>query len=150
MDARRRDAAVTRVETEMQALLRHQAREHPGPEPCVVIVHRSAWVRARLRHEFDLLAINVFGESDDGAQGLALALVGQPELLVLEDKLPWVSASDLVANVRCFSSHTTVIVHAEHSGAADDLLALGARAVLGRATPLSELADHAHQLLSAA
>lgn len=152
MDVRRQAEVVERVESALQDVLGRHGRHDAGASPTarVVIVHRENWMRARLRTELELLGIRVLGDGEDGAVGLALALVEQPELLFVQDKLAWVTTQDLLRTVRVFARRTTVIVQGDSLAGADDLVAAGATAVYGRGVAVAELAARARELLVAA
>jgi len=130
MDARRKLAALRRTSS---ALLAGQGCLAVSPRrPRAVVAHRNRWLRARLAEEFEPLGISVIGEGEDGAVAVAIAVAEQPELLVLEDRLPWVTPLEVVEQMRRFASHTAVVVQLEDSAEAADLLAAGATAVFSR------------------
>jgi hypothetical protein len=141
MDARRKIAGLRRTRS---AVLACQARHARGLAPScegprAVVVHRNGWLRARLRQEFEQLGVSVIGEGEDGAVAVALAVVEQPELLLMEDRLPWVTPVEVVEEVHRFAPHTTVAVQMEDSAEAADLLAAGATAVFSRGVAPGEL-----------
>jgi len=143
-DARRERAVLDRTRSAVSECLGRRMRAVEDAEdlhPRAVIAHRSGWVRARLAEEFEGLGVRVVGECEDGAEALALTVVEQPELLLLEDKLPWVTTLDVVIGARDFAPHTAVAVQIEDAGEADAMLGAGAAAVFSRAVRPPQLCE---------
>jgi hypothetical protein len=150
MDARRHLAALERTrEAVLAALARHERDVAPTTWPRAVVVHRDEWMRVRITTELADLGVHVIGEGEDGAVAVALAVVEQPELLLIEDRLPWVTPLQVVAEVHRFAPRTIVAVQLDDSSSAGELLEAGAAAVIGRSTPLSELCASSVEALRA-
>jgi CheY-like chemotaxis protein len=151
MDARRRLAGLHRIRS---AVLACQARRDRGlpasaKHPRAVVVHRSSWMRARIAEQFASIGIQVVGEGDDGAVAVAMAVVEQPELLLLEDRLPWVMPVEVVEEVHRYAPHTVVAVQMEDSGEAAQMLEAGATAVFSRSIRPAELCECCADVLAA-
>ena len=149
MDARRTIAGLQRARSASKALLARRAR---GLEPDVhgpraVVVHRNEWLRARLADELEARGVHVVGAGADGAAALAMAVVEQPDLLLVEDRLPWVSPLDVVADVSHFAPHTVVAVLAEDTAETAELVAVGAAAVFSRAVHPEDVSESCMDLL---
>lgn len=143
MDARRKLAGLHRTRS---AVLACQTRHERGLQPFddrprAVVVHRNDWMRSRLAREFEDLGVAVIGEGDDGAVAVALAVVEQPDLLLLEDRLPWVTPVEVVEDVHRFAPHTVIAVQMEDSGQAFEMLEAGASAVFSRSVRPSQLCE---------
>ncbi len=136
VDARRQHAALERVHTAVTECLGHRMRIVPGGDrdehPRAVVAHRSDWLRARLAEEFADLGVDVVGEGEDGAEAVAMTVVEQPDLLLIEDRLPWLTGVEVVQAVREFAPRTAVAVQLEDAAGADALVAAGASAVFSR------------------
>ena len=143
MDARRHLAGLQRTRSAVMACQarREKASAAAGEAPRAVVVHRDDWMRERINAELTSLGIQVVGEGEDGAVAVALVIVEQPELLVIEDRLPWVTPMEVVAEVHRFAPHTVVAVQLEDSSQAGQLLEAGAAAVIGRSTRPAELCE---------
>lgn len=160
MDARRRIAALERTRSAALACLRRAARgpSHTTERARVVVVHRLAHVRVRMAHELVEHGFEVVGEADDGSVALALAVVGQPEVVLLEDRLPWLPVTQVVDVTRRLAPRTVLAVQVEDLDEGDDLVRAGATAAFGRGVHPREvcevllrvLADGAAQLPPAA
>jgi hypothetical protein len=141
MDARRHLAGLQRTRSAVMAMQSRRDRglAATGDEPRAVVVHRDEWMRKRISAELAQLGVHVIGEGEDGAIAVAMAVVEQPELLIIEDRLPWVTPLEVVAEVHRFAPHTVVAVQTEDTTDAASLLEAGAAAVVGRMTPPAEL-----------
>jgi CheY-like chemotaxis protein len=133
MDARRELAGLHRTEEEVAALQARRSRPSSGSgRTRAVVVHRSEWLRARLVKELQDQGAEVVGQGEDGAEAVAFAVVEQPDLMILEDRLPWVMPLEVVREARDYAPRTFVAVLVEAGVEADRLLEAGAHAVLGR------------------
>lgn len=142
MDARRRAAGIKQAEAEVRSLLASVRPDAaPGAPTRAVVVHRSGWLRDRLVAQLRANGVDVVGEGEDGAVALAAALVEQPDVLVIEGLLPWVTPTDVVHDVRRFAPRTFVVVLVEGPVAAEQMLTAGAHAVYSRAVPPADVAD---------
>lgn len=148
MDHRRQLESLTRTQELVQRLVRER---HPdAARPSAVIVHRDEWMRGRLAGLLTSAGVTVVGTAADGAEGLAYAVFEQPELVVLEDRLPWVTSLELVRAVRLFAPDAHLVVQSEDSLLGDACVEAGADAAYGRRVPLTELRDLCLNLLEAA
>ena len=143
MDARRHLAGLQRTRAAVMACQAERERKiaASGEAPRAVVVHRDEWMRARIAAELAERGIEVVGEGDDGAVAVAMVVVEQPDLLVIEDRLPWVTPLEVVAEVHRFAPHTAVAVQVDESSEAADLLDAGAAAVVGRSSRPAELGE---------
>jgi hypothetical protein len=141
MDARRHLAGLQRTRSAVMAMQSRRDRglAATGDEPRAVVVHRDEWMRKRITAELAQLGVQVIGEGEDGAIAVAMAVVEQPELLVIEDRLPWVTPLEVVSEVHRFAPRTVVAVQLEDTSDAAGLLDAGAAAVVGRMTHPAEL-----------
>lgn len=151
MDARRQLAGWQRTRVAVQACLARQSRGATTytAEPRVVLVHRNPWMRSQLSKELVRSGLRVIGEGEDGAVAVALSIMEQPDLLVLEDRLPWVSPLDVVEVVHHFAPSTVIAVQLEGASEAPEMLVAGASAVFSREVRPAELADGCIELLMA-
>jgi hypothetical protein len=150
MDARRHLAGLQRTRS---AVMSMQATRRRGPAaaayaPRAVVVHRYDLMRERIKAELVELGVQIVGEGEDGAVAVAMVLVEQPELLVIEDRLPWVTPLEVVAEVHRFAPHTVVAVQLEDRSLAASLLEAGATAVVGRTTRPAEFCECCVEALS--
>jgi hypothetical protein len=143
MDARRELAGWQRTRVAMQACLvrRRRTRTSYTAEPRAVLVHRNPWMRSQLSKELVRSGLRVIGEGEDGAVAVALSIVELPDLLVLEDRLPWVSPLDVVEVVHHFAPGTVIAVQLEDPADAPELLEAGATAVFSREIRPAEVCE---------
>lgn len=150
MDAQRRlealrrtqDALETRAE-EVSTRSLHAQEQHPR----AVVVHRNAWLRDTLGLRLAELGVRVVAETEDGAEGLGLAIAEQPDVLVVEDRLPSLPAVEVVSGVRQYVLGALVAAHVEHQEDVPKLVAAGADAVFGRRVTPGVMAEQLASLL---
>ncbi|MCU1588511.1 MAG: hypothetical protein JWN31_2004 [Frankiales bacterium] len=142
-EARRRIEALRRTNA---ALLRRSTAAADAsveiigkPVPRAVVVHRLEWMRGRLATCLMANDIDVVATEDDGADALGITIAEQPDLLVVEDRLPSVPAEELLTRLQEFAPRTLVATQVEHDSDADLMLAAGAAAVFNRRVPPAQV-----------
>jgi hypothetical protein len=142
-EARRRLEALRRINA---ALLERSEKAAAASQKVIgrvparaVVVHRLDWMRERLALGLDEHGIAVVARERDGADGLGITIAEQPELLIVEDRLPSVRAVDLVRSLRDFAPNTVVAAQVEHADELDELIEAGAAAVFGRRVPPADV-----------
>lgn len=147
MDAQRRLEGLRRTQ---EALLARSGTAHAPPEdrPRAVLVHRNAWLRDKLTLHLAELGVQVLAEAEDGAEGLGISIAEQPDVVLLEDRLPSLPAVELVAGVREFVPGALVAAHVEHQEDVPALVEAGAAAVFSRRVPPADMADELAGLLA--
>ena len=153
MDSQRRLEALRRTERALQAhselMLQRTADVLHDTAPGALLVHRNEWLRSKLTARLAELGIRVRAEAEDGADGLGMAIAEQPEVMFIEDRLPSVTAVELVHEVRQFSPVTLIAAQVEHDDEVAALLDAGASAVFSRRVPPKVMADEVESLLHA-
>lgn len=135
-------------ERELTALLQTRQRPDDG-SPCAVVLHRQPWTRSALCAELARAGVVVVADLDDGAAGLGTVVAEQPDLLVVEQQLPWVDGLAVVREVRRYSPATRIAVHLDLPGAEAAALEAGADAVFVRATRAQDIVPRLLGLVSA-
>jgi CheY-like chemotaxis protein len=144
MEARRREQAalIARVDQQLRA----------SGQPIVghgrvraVLAHRNEWLAGRVASRLGQHGVVVVGIFGDGADAAGAIVAEQPELVLLQDRLPSLTGRDLVQRVREFSPLSVIGAHVEDSRSITPLSDVGAHAVFTRRIPPSDIAD---QLLS--
>ena len=109
--------------------------------PRAVVAHRNPWLRdtvaSRLRDE----DVDVVGLFDDGADCAGTLVVEQPDLLLVEDRLPTLTGVEVVQRARQFSAQTVVGAQVLDAGSVAALFDAGAKAVFARRVPPGEMVD---------
>ena len=103
-------------------------------QPLALVVHPSAWMRAQLADGLTELGIEVVASCPDGAEALGIAIVEQPDVVVLDDRIASSTGLELLADLLRWS---TALVAAQ---VGDELvmgamLDGGASAVFSRRVP---------------
>jgi CheY-like chemotaxis protein len=113
-----------------------------------VVVHHNPWFTRKVSDALADEGIVVLAQLDNGADAVGMVVAEQPDLLLLEDPLPMMTAEQVVHEVRTYSPHTFVAVQADAS-AIGQLLGAGAGSVFTRhITPVSLARDLAGVLHS--
>ncbi len=147
MELDRREAVRQR---ERAALLARAAVQQespePGPErPRAVVVHRAPWMREALRRELERAGVEVVELHEDGAAGLGSVVAEQPDLVVVQEQLPWKDGLEVVREVRRFAPSARIAVHLDRPAGQQGAREAGADAVFARST---RPADMVGQLVS--
>lgn len=106
-----------------------------------VLVHRNAWWSSAVAEALEERAVTVVATRDDGAEGLGVAVVEQPDLLLLEHLLPSIPGEEVVRAVRELCPTTLLAAQVDDSDAVPRLIEAGVSAVFSRRIPPSEVAD---------
>jgi CheY-like chemotaxis protein len=147
MAARRREQAalVARVDAQLRA---SAALLSPGRPVRAVLAHRNEWMSEKVSARLEQNGVLVVGVFRDGADAAGTIVAEQPDLVFLEDRLPSLTASDLVRRVRDFSPSSVIGAQVEDSHGIAPLIDAGAHAVFTRRIPPVEVADQLLACLS--
>ena len=140
MDARRREqvALLARAAAQLEAsgqLLSGRARVR------AVLAHRNAWLRDAVSARLTALGVVVTGAFEDGADAAGTVVVEQPDLLLVEDRLPTLSGLELVQRARLYCPGTLIGVQVADGSSIASLTEAGARAVFTRRIPPQDIAE---------
>lgn len=140
MEARRREqaAVIARADAHLRASGDVLAAEMA---PRAVLAHRNAWLRDKIAARLTENGIAIVASVEDGADAAGAVVVEQPDLVLVEDRLPTLPAEELVRRVRAFSPRTLVGVHVLDGGGVAPFMDAGAQAVFTRRIPPGEIAD---------
>jgi CheY-like chemotaxis protein len=105
-----------------------------------VLVHRDEWFRGRVAAALVARGVDVVSELDNGADAVGCVVAEQPDLLLVEDRLPMLSGEQVLAEVRAYSPSTRCGAAVEHDGRGAALLSAGAAAVWSRRVPPVDVA----------
>lgn len=146
MEARRREHSAVLARAAEQ--LRTSGRLLGRVEPRVVIAHRNPWLREKVAARMTAAGLVVVGIFEDGADAVGTVIVEQPELVLVEDRLPTLSGVEVIQRVRSFSPRTVIGAHVLDCGSVQVLVDAGARAVFTRRVPPDDIADQMIDCLS--
>jgi len=140
MAARRREqqALIQRAHDHLRAsgsLLGH------GGRPRALLAHRNDWLRTKLRDHLVAHGIEVVGEFTDGADAAGTLVAEQPELVLVEDRLPTVTGVEVIRRARQYCPDSVVGVQVLDGSGIDEALAAGALAVFSRRITPGRIAD---------
>lgn len=146
LDVRRRRDVVTRSR---HALVGWTARQLEDSDRLLrssaatraVVAHRNARFRDEVVTGLQAEGVAVVADLDNGAEALGVVVAEQPDLLLLEHKLPMVGGPALVREVCLYAPRTVVVVQVEQDREIGPLLEAGARSVFTRRTRAAALAE---------
>ncbi|MCW2621853.1 MAG: hypothetical protein JWL64_1455 [Frankiales bacterium] len=142
--SQRRLAALAAVHRAVMARSDEQVSRDPdgrGPGRArAVLAHRNLWLRGKVGAALEDLGVTVVASVDDGAEALAAVVCLQPELILVEDRLPTVPGREVVGAAAGYAPHTVIAVQAEGQEGLGRLLDLGVRAWFSRRIPPAEIA----------
>jgi CheY-like chemotaxis protein len=146
LDASRRAEARRREEQALLARAEVQLRSSGDGlsgrvQVRAVLGHRNAWLRNTVAQRLEQLGVAVVGVFEDGADVAGTVVVEQPDLVLVEDRLPTLSGLEVVQRVRTFSPQSVVGVQVLDADAVQQLVDAGADAVFTRRIPPLDIAD---------
>lgn len=147
-EARRREQAALLERAREQLDQTRRPPQH-GRQPRAVLVHRREWVRLKVEQELARHGIAVVGHLDNGADAVGLAIVEQPDLMLVEDALPMVSGTEVIRAMRVFCSRTLVAAHVESDSGVAAALHAGAATAFPRLVPPEHIARGLASLVGA-
>lgn len=110
-------------------------------DPRVVIAHRNPWLREKVAARLTAAGVVVVGIYEDGADAVGAVVVEQPELVLVEDRLPTLSGIEVIRRVRSFSPRTVIGAQVLEGDSVQVLVDAGAQAVFTRRVPPADIAD---------
>lgn len=129
-------------ERQHQALLARAAAQLAAGEkllraraPRAVLVHRNDWFRGKVAEGLRGAGVDVVAQLSDGADAVGVAVVEQPDLLLVEDALPTMNGVEVLQAVQEFSAATRLAAHAGADTQLTGLLDAGAVRAFPRRTP---------------
>lgn len=140
MEARRREQQALLARAEQQ--LRDSGDVIAGrARTRAVLAHRNAWLRESVAKRMEARGVAVVGMFDDGAEAAGTIVVEQPDLVLVEDRLPTLSGVEVVRRVRTFAPDAVVGAQCLDGDGIRSLVDAGAQAVFTRRIPPHEIAD---------
>ena len=146
LDLHRRMEARRREQQALLARAAEQLRTTGGvlsgrAKPRAVLAHRNPWLRDTVANRLREEGIEVVGLFDDGADCAGTLVVEQPDLLLVEDRLPTLTGVEVVLRARQFAPRTVVGAQAQDAGSVAELFDAGAQAVFTRRVPPADMVD---------
>ena len=140
MEARRREhlAVVARAEQHLREAGGALSAQAPRR---AVLAHRNAWLRDTVAATLEDLGVDVVGAFEDGADAAGTVVVEQPDLVLVEDRLPTVSGLELVQRIRAFSPSTVIGVQCLDEAGVPVFVQAGAAPVFTRRVPPVQIAQ---------
>lgn len=120
-----------------------------GPGLRAVLAHRNAWLRDRVAQRLEERGVAVVGSFADGAEAAGTIVVEQPDLVLVEDRLPTLSGVEVVRRVRTFAPEAVVGAQCLDGDGVRPLVEAGAQAVFTRRIPPLDIADQLVECLGA-
>ena len=120
------------------------------PARRVVIAHRNDWYAGKITGALQDRGLLVVARVDNGADAVGIAVVEQPDLLVVEDTLAMVPGEQVVRDVRSYCPQTLIAAQVAYGDRVGALLQAGALAVFTRQVSPAQAVSSMLDLLPAA
>jgi CheY-like chemotaxis protein len=150
--ARRLDVVRRQHRALLQATERQQQEEDGflrlAPAPRAVVVHRNDWFKDKVCTRLRAAGVEVVAELSNGADAVGVVVAEQPDVLLVEDKLPMLSGLDVLREVRRFAPSTRVVAQVADDGQIGAFLEVGACTAFTRRIPPADIADAVCDLLA--
>ena len=140
LQARRREQAAIIARADAQLRLSGDVLGTNGPLRAIV-AHRHEWIAQKITDLLTDRKVHVVGTFTDGADTAGTVVAEQPDLVLVEDRLPTLTGVDVVREVREYSPLTVVGAQALDSPGVAALVDAGAHAVFTRRIPPSDIVD---------
>ena len=118
--------------------------------PRAVLVHRRAWVRDQVAGRLAEHGVVVVAELDNGADAIGVAVVEQPDLVLVEDALPMVGGLEVIRAVKSYCGAVRIAAHVEGEGTVAALVEAGAQVVFTRRTSPADIGRQLAALVTTA
>ena len=105
-----------------------------------VLAHRNAWVLDKVAAGLAAAGVDVVAQLENGADAVGVSVAEQPDLLLVEDKLPMINGDEVVRQVLQFAPRTLAAAQVSYEDAIATLLDAGARTAYTRRVPPAEVA----------
>jgi CheY-like chemotaxis protein len=148
MDVVRRQHQAIIEQTEAQ--LRDSSRLLRSAYPArAVVVHRNDWFKDKVTDGLRSRGIEVVALLENGADAVGVTVAEQPDLLLVEDKLPMINGDDVIRQVREFAPNTISAAQVSSEDGIPVILAAGARTAFTRRVPPADVARDLSTLVGA-
>lgn len=107
-----------------------------------VLAHRNAWLRDKLAAALRASNVVVVLGTDDGAEACAAIAFEQPDIVIVEDRLPILSGVEVIRRAVTFAPGVLIAAHSADQTGMPALREAGARAVFSRRIPPHDIAQH--------
>ena len=140
MDVVRRQhaAMVARTEEHLRSSAHLLAARQPAR---ALVVHRDTWFVDRVCRSLRERGIEVVVELDNGADAVGVVVAEQPDLLLVQDRLPMLGGAQVLRQALPFAPRTVAVGHVDSDAAVSELLEAGARAAYTRRVPPVDVAQ---------
>lgn len=149
----RRAEAVDRQRNALVDWTAQQLRESAVPLCSLsarraVIVHRSDWFKDKISSGLQAGGIEVVARLENGADAIGVVVAEQPDVLLIEDRLPMVSGLLVTQAARQYAPRTMVIVQVAADWEIGPFLDAGATTAYSRRTSPIEIAAQLSTLVA--
>jgi CheY-like chemotaxis protein len=153
LDTARRLDVIRRQQRALIKATERQLRDTGGPlrsapAPRAVVVHRNDWFKNKMNAQLRAGGVEVVDELSNGADAVGVVVAEQPDVLLMEDKLPMLGGMDVLREVRRFASKTLVTVQVVDDWEVGPFLEGGACTAFTRRVPPADIADAICELLA--
>lgn len=128
------------VQRQRQALVDWSARQMKVGTRRVVLVHRNDWFKQKVTTALEDAGIAVVADLENGADAIGVVVAEQPDVVLVQDKLPMTTGLDVLKAVREFAPNSVVLAQVEGDADIAPFLEAGARKAYPRRVPPADIA----------
>lgn len=145
LDLSRRMDVVRRQHQAMVQRTEEQLREsayvlRTAAPARAVVVHRNDWFKDKLIDGLRSGGVEVVARLENGADAVGVAVAEQPDLILVEDKLPMVNGIDVIRQVLEYAPGTIAAAQVSLDDGIAAVLDAGARTAFTRRVPPADVA----------
>lgn len=153
MDYHRRLDALRRTHEAVVARTQDFLGRDPSPlmaKPMAraVLAHCQEWFADKVSGALAVSGVQVVAVTGNAADALGLTIAEQPELILVGERLEMLRPPELIAELALFAPSAAVVVQVPDGDDIGAMLDAGARSVLTRQVPPSDVAETMTALLS--
>src|SRR4051812_8625074 len=142
---RQQQALVDRTEEQLRSSV---DLLHATAPARAMVVHRNEWFKDKVITGLTDNGIHVVARLENGADAVGVAVAEQPDLILVEDKLPMISGQEVIQQVKQFAPRTIITAQAENDWDIAPLLEAGATTAFTRRVPPADVAHDLRLLLT--
>jgi CheY-like chemotaxis protein len=134
---RQHEALIARTDEQLRGSARVVSA---GGPPRAIVVHRNDWFKDKVIAGLLDGGVEVVARLENGADAVGVAVAEQPDLLLVEDKLPMIGGEDVVRQVLQFAPDTIAAAQVSVDEEIAVFLDAGARTAFTRRVPPGDVA----------
>ena len=115
----------------------------------ILVVDDTPSIRTLLRQTLPLHGLEIVAEAAGADEGIELARVEQPDVIVLDVQMPETTGLDAIAPLKAEAPNARILMYSSNDEyyAKDEALQMGADGYFDKLAPVSQMAAEIHRLV---